>query len=107
MLKYILPALTAVTLVSILYLHSVSNNQPLSDLNKIAAEINSMNTTWKARSLPNNFYPDKRMFNLIIDPIPENFDPAPEINLELSDLPEQFDAREQWPNCPSISLIRD
>ncbi|TPP66203.1 Cathepsin B4 [Fasciola gigantica] len=24
-----------------------------------------------------------------------------------SDLPESFDARKQWPNCPSISEIRD
>lgn len=25
----------------------------------------------------------------------------------VKDLPENFDAREQWPNCPTINEIRD
>lgn len=25
----------------------------------------------------------------------------------LIDLPENFDAREQWPNCPTIREVRD
>ena len=25
----------------------------------------------------------------------------------LQDLPETFDAREQWPNCPTVKEIRD
>lgn len=28
-------------------------------------------------------------------------------HLSANDLPDTFDAREQWPNCPSIGEIRD
>ncbi|KHJ86356.1 papain family cysteine protease [Oesophagostomum dentatum] len=39
---------------------------------------------------------------------PEDAYILPEEDLDNNaELPESFDAREQWPNCPSISYIRD
>lgn len=47
------------------------------------------------------------MFNLILDPKPENFDEPPFYSINEEDLPTTFDAREQWPGCDSIKEIRD
>ena len=33
--------------------------------------------------------------------------PLPVLNIEARDLPDNFDARENWPNCPTIKEIRD
>jgi len=82
-----------------------SSVHPLSQ--KMIDSINLMNTTWKAG---HNFgelsleyvkgllgvHPDNHMYRL------------PEIEHQLvEDIPESFDSREQWPNCPSIGEIRD
>ncbi len=66
----------------------------MNELEKIALYINQSNTSWKANPHPNNLYNDKRMFNLILDPKPENFDEPPFYSINEEDLPTTFDARE-------------
>ena len=33
--------------------------------------------------------------------------PLPAKDVQVRDLPAAFDAREQWPNCPTIKEVRD
>ncbi len=72
--------------------------------------INSLGTTWKAGV-------NKRFEGLseqtirrqmgVLSGGPLNIK-LPEKNIvPLKDLPESFDSRMQWPNCPTISEIRD
>jgi len=73
--------------------------------------INSLGTTWKAG---HNFPKDmpqsqkKRMMSGLL-PTPENKKKArrPLIVPEGWEAPESFDAREQWPDCPTIPKIQD
>ena len=112
MMKIIVPLVTLATLASLIYYMSVQDNktfenESLTHLQKIAREINSQNLSWKANPNTTFNYKKDNMFNLMIDAIPENFDQAPLHSIELSDLPKNFDSREKWPECKSISLIRD
>ncbi|XP_036397940.1 cathepsin B [Megalops cyprinoides] len=77
---------------------------PLS--HEMVNEINKANTTWKAehnfRNVDYSYV--KRLCGTLLD--------GPEVpvmvqNAENVKLPESFDAREQWPNCPTIQEIRD
>ncbi|XP_005355595.1 cathepsin B isoform X1 [Microtus ochrogaster] len=77
---------------------------PLSD--DLINYINKRNTTWQAGR---NFYNVdisylKKLCGTILGgpKLPERVGFA-----EDMDLPENFDAREQWPNCPTIKQIRD
>lgn len=47
-------------------------------------------------------HPDSKKFRL-----PELEEPQGLVGAAASDLPESFDAREQWPNCPTIGEVRD
>ncbi|KAK8769126.1 hypothetical protein V5799_014408 [Amblyomma americanum] len=84
-----------------------SSLRPMSD--GMVAFINRLNTTWKAgRNFNRNIspmfirgllgvHPDNRLHRLPVfrhKEIPE-------------DMPKSFDAREKWPQCGSIGLIRD
>lgn len=81
---------------------------PLSD--KFIEEINSKATTWRAgrnfdQSVSMNYirklmgvHPDANRFR---DPVMLH-----EIG-DDDEIPENFDAREQWPDCPTITEIRD
>lgn len=106
MIKILLPIVVLASLGTFLYLN-YQEETPKNKLQIIAEEINSLNLSWKAEPRVNFVYHDKRMFNLKIDPIPKNFDPTPVHKVTLEKLPKHFDAREQWPTCDSIKLIRD
>ncbi|XP_035233298.1 cathepsin B-like isoform X2 [Stegodyphus dumicola] len=78
---------------------------PLSD--KMIDYINYMNTTWKAGR---NF--DRVSLKYIRGLLGVHKDNnryrLPSIKHALpGDLPKSFDARQQWPDCPTISEIRD
>ncbi|KAF6306035.1 cathepsin B [Rhinolophus ferrumequinum] len=80
------------------------NFQPLSD--ELVNYVNKQNTTWKAG---HNFYNVdlsyvKRLCGTMLGgpKLPQKVWLAEDIVL-----PESFDAREQWPNCPTIKEIRD
>ncbi|XP_014244687.1 cathepsin B-like [Cimex lectularius] len=76
----------------------------------IINEVNSANTTWKAG---HNFAKDTplRYIKKLLGVIPSD---EPKILLQLNkrvtsddELPNEFDARKKWPNCPTISHIHD
>ncbi|KAL1422080.1 hypothetical protein MTO96_003888 [Rhipicephalus appendiculatus] len=83
-----------------------SSVKPLSD--EMINFINNLNTTWKAGR---NF--DKNVPMSYIKKLSGGLFESPKDKLPLRthgehpNLPESFDARKQWPNCKSISLIRD
>ncbi|XP_063704138.1 cathepsin B [Culicoides brevitarsis] len=81
---------------------------PLSD--KFIEEINSKATTWRAgRNFDESVSMDYIRKMMGVHPDAHRFrDPV--MLHEISDdedFPENFDAREQWPNCPTIKEVRD
>ncbi|KAK4872418.1 hypothetical protein RN001_014447 [Aquatica leii] len=82
-------------------------HDPLSD--EFIDEINAQQNTWKAGR---NFHQNISMdyIKSLMGVLPNNeLHRLPELTeFELvQDIPENFDAREQWPNCPTIKEIRD
>ncbi|KAG8223837.1 hypothetical protein J437_LFUL007858 [Ladona fulva] len=85
------------------------SSDPLSD--EFIDHINSLNTTWKAGK---NFGPHVSMSYVkkLMGVHPDSKLHRLPVKLEdylLSDeeIPENFDSRKQWPNCPTIGEIRD
>ncbi|XP_034043645.1 cathepsin B [Thalassophryne amazonica] len=77
---------------------------PLS--NEMVNYINKMNTTWKAG---HNFYNVDYSY---IQKLCGTMLKGPKLPLMVQyatdvKLPDTFDAREQWPNCPTLKEIRD
>ncbi|CAF2940095.1 unnamed protein product [Rotaria sp. Silwood2] len=73
-------------------------------------EINSAQTTWKAK--PSKFMSwSKESIERLMGVHPEYFEHHKELEIlehdVPNDLPENFDAREQWPNCPTLKEVRD
>ncbi|GBN46698.1 Cathepsin B [Araneus ventricosus] len=79
---------------------------PLSE--KMIEYVNFMNTTWKAGR---NFHEGVTMKYIrgLLGVHKDNHKyRLPSIRHAVpGDLPESFDSREQWPNCPTINEIRD
>lgn len=80
---------------------------PISD--EFINIINEKNSTWLAGR---NFAPDvsvlylRRLMGVL--PTPDVYKlPRLTHDVTAEELPEQFDAREQWPDCPTIQEIRD
>ncbi|KAK3924559.1 Cathepsin B [Frankliniella fusca] len=109
--------LTTVVLAALLGLaaahHDGHQHHPLSD--EAIDHINSLKTTWKAGR---NFARDVSMGYIrgLMGVHPDsNKNRLPEleqphdglVGSAALELPENFDAREQWPNCPTIGEIRD
>ncbi|XP_076812619.1 cathepsin B-like [Clavelina lepadiformis] len=70
--------------------------------------VNKINTTWEAQHNfdPEHYTPsDLRV--LCGTKIGKKFLPIKYHELTATEIPDTFDARKQWPNCPSISKIRD
>nr|KAF6400745.1 cathepsin B [Rousettus aegyptiacus] len=80
------------------------NFPPLSD--ELVDYVNKQNTTWKAGHNFHNVdlsYVKKLCGTMLGGPkLPQRVWLAEDIVL-----PESFDSREQWPNCPTIKEIRD
>ena len=73
-------------------------------------EINSAQTTWKAS--PSKFMSwSKESIKRLMGVRPEYFEQhkslTPIEHEVPNDLPENFDARDQWPNCPTLKEVRD
>lgn len=101
MLRYIV-------LVSILAI-VLASDDPLSQ--EFIDRINSKATTWKAGK---NFGPlvsmqyIRRLLGVHPDAAEYRLKDKPSNLYELGDdLPEEFDSRKQWPDCPTINEIRD
>eukprot|EP01061_Rhynchopus_euleeides_P020931 TRINITY_DN33_c0_g1_i6.p1 TRINITY_DN33_c0_g1~~TRINITY_DN33_c0_g1_i6.p1 ORF type:complete len:346 (+),score=139.13 TRINITY_DN33_c0_g1_i6:49-1038(+) len=82
------------------------------DFHTIAAKVNSMHTTWKAEA-PSRFNTTEDVKKLcgtwlVTD---ERYVRLPEATHFTAraavDLPTDFDARTQWPNCTVIATVRD
>lgn len=72
--------------------------------------INNLNTTWTAgRSYLDNvpLHQVKRMCGVLPDPTGFKLPVLLHEKKNYQDLPKNFDARVQWPNCPTIQEIRD
>lgn len=87
----------------------VPHHEPLSDdminyVNKFA------NTTWRAgenlRDRRNPVASVRVMLGALEDPRPNTF-PDVQHDLSAMELPESFDPREKWPECPSLKEVRD
>ena len=77
---------------------------------KFIERINAKNSTWTAGR---NFHPETSSSYLRglmgVHPSAHLFMPPVKESLQGSDpdIPESFDPREQWPDCPTIKEIRD
>uniref|UniRef100_A0A8B9QTA6 Cathepsin B n=1 Tax=Anas platyrhynchos TaxID=8839 RepID=A0A8B9QTA6_ANAPL len=91
-------------LVALANARSIPYYPPLSS--DLVNHINKLNTTWKAGHNFHNTdmsYVKKLCGTFLGGPkLPERVDFAADL-----DLPDNFDSRKQWPNCPTISEIRD
>jgi len=69
--------------------------------------INSLGTTWKAGQ---NFHPETSMTKIksLLGTIRgKKFLPTKKPSNDVTALPTNFDARTNWPKCPTIGLVRD
>jgi cathepsin B len=74
------------------------------------SKINSLQSTWTAE--PSKFMSwSKASIKRLMGVHPDHFQQIKHVDIlrhEVpNDLPVNFDAREQWPNCPSIKEVRD
>ena len=80
-------------------------------LSSIAREINAANLNWKAKEYKNwgslTLETAKKMNGLIFSEKPDHWESMTFTPEEIAAAPASFDSRTQWPNCPSISYIRD
>ncbi|KAJ8926212.1 hypothetical protein NQ314_021432 [Rhamnusium bicolor] len=81
---------------------------PLSD--EFINEINSKQSTWKAGrnfdvNVPTSYL--KKLVGVLETPTTDLLPQKQHASLEAVDIPEFFDARDEWPQCDSVSEIRD
>lgn len=99
-------AVVAVLLVGSIAL-AQGENHILSDA--FIEEINSLNSTWTAGR---NFHPatSHNYMRTLMGVHPDHLKhmpPVKRILLGVEDIPDTFDPRDQWPDCPTIREIRD
>lgn len=98
------------SLVLLLAISSLSEGikiHPLSD--EFINYINLRASTWKAgrnfnKNIPMSYV--KKLMGALPEPDSVKL-PRLQHNLQGVQIPEQFDAREEWPQCPTIAEIRD
>ena len=98
------------TVFLLLSLHFLSINciDPLSD--EFIAEINAKNSTWTAGR---NFAKDTKIeyLKILMGVLPGSKEFKLPVQthtiLEESEIPDEFDSRKKWHNCPTIKDIRD
>ena len=69
--------------------------------------VNSLDTTWTAGVNSRFLGLSKEEIQWQMGTFLEGGSVLPVKNVEAKDLPDNFDARTNWPNCPTISEIRD
>uniref|UniRef100_T1J4N3 Peptidase C1A papain C-terminal domain-containing protein n=1 Tax=Strigamia maritima TaxID=126957 RepID=T1J4N3_STRMM len=82
------------------------NFHPLSD--DFINCINSLNSTWKAgRNFDEKISMSyiKRLMGVLKDS--KNYRLPEAVHKVPTNIPDNFDSREQWPNCPTIKEVRD
>jgi len=74
----------------------------------LITQVNAMGTTWTAGR--NEYFEGMTLAQAkkLMGARKSNNFPAPiKLNYKIEDVPTSFDARDQWPGCPSIALVRD
>jgi len=100
--------LTCVVVMALaIAVHSAETGGPLSQ--EMIDRINSLDTTWKAGQ---NFPPGTSMGFIrgLLGVLPgyKSKLPIKVLRSESNDvIPDSFDSRAQWPNCPTIKEVRD
>ena len=69
---------------------------------EIAKKVNSLKTTWKATTYKRDYRP---LLGNLMD-VPSQL-PEKKFSNKKLNLPENFDARDEYPNCESIKEVRD
>ncbi|CAK9294025.1 unnamed protein product [Gordionus sp. m RMFG-2023] len=90
-----------------------SENRYGSRANQIVDYINNLNTTWKASTIPNFQSWDYDLIKKLMG-VNLNATTSKLFNMEVQyhdqdkiQLPDEFDSRIQWPDCPTLHEVRD
>ena len=74
---------------------------------EMAEYINSIKTTWKAGVNERFVGSSDEQIRHQMGTFLEGGTQLPEIKTIANDIPDQFDARTAWPNCPTVAEVRD
>jgi hypothetical protein len=96
--------------LSVVYSRDITESKEILLSENFISQINAAQSTWKAA--PSKFMTwskasIKRLMGVHLDHFIQIKHLAPLIHEVPSDLPDNFDARNQWPNCLSLQEIRD
>jgi len=96
--------------LSIVYTRDIENSKRSFLTDDFIARINAAQTSFKAG--PNKFQSwSRRAIKRLMGVLPGHVEQVkqlhPLIHHVPNDLPTNFDARDQWPNCPTIKEVRD
>ena len=102
-------AVTAILLMGLLLLNQHMEEETYQQrLRRMVNQINSMKTSWKAQVPPNA---ENLTFKKLDGNPRKRRTTHPDVRqkklLDSTETPKNFDSREEWPDCPSISFIRD
>lgn len=102
-------------LISVLIVAAAANiktkglkHRPLSD--EIVDYVNRIGTTWKAEKTKFhswNLKSFKKSLGVPISHIGAESKLGKFVHEKIQDLPDEFDSRTAWPNCPTIQQVRD
>lgn len=74
-------------------------------------EINAKQTSWKATPSSKFLSWSKESIERLMGVHPDYLERHKQLDVLVhdvpEDLPENFDARENWPNCPTLKEVRD
>lgn len=99
-----------IILSAVLVLSVAAETNKLFQSNELIEYVNNIGTTWTAGK--NKFQSwslesIKRLMGVPASHIGKPSRLAPIKHTDIKDLPDNFDSREQWPDCPSIKEVRD
>jgi len=96
--------------LSFVYTRDIGHSKRAFLTDEFIAEINAKQSTWKAG--PNKFQSwSKTSIKRLMGVLPGHEAMVKQLPVLVhevpNDLPVSFDARDQWPNCPTIKEVRD
>jgi len=96
--------------LSVVYGRNIQSSKKGFLTKEFIAEINAAQSTWKAE--PNKFMTwSKSSIKRLMGVLPGHHQQVKRldrlVHVVPNDLPDNFDARVQWPNCPTIKEVRD
>jgi cathepsin B len=102
--------LILVLALSVAYCRNVDNSKKSLISDSFIARINAAQSQWKAGPTKFSTWSKasiKRLMGVHPDYFVQIKHVDPLVHDVPNDLPVNFDARDQWPNCPSIKEVRD